>query len=217
MSGPLTIEFEFRNKRYNDAQVGLNAFARHLNSGIDRLGPVLSKQMRNFLNSVALALSKRHGAGWPGGTTDNSLSKRSGKLVQSIKESVRVTGTSLKDIEGAIGGAFYARIHEFGGTIRAKNVKYLTIPLPAALNVNGTPKKRSAREWDRTFVIRSKKGNLLIVQKVGKNIVPLYVLKTSVTIKPRLKMGDTLRTGVPHFVDKAMAAMAKELVSDRNG
>jgi hypothetical protein len=118
-------------------------------------------------------------------------------------------------VQGEIGtnGVPYGRIHETGGTIRAKNGKYLTIPLPAALNSDGTPKKRSAREWDRTFVRESKAGNLLIFQKRGSGIVPLYVLKKKVRIPARLGLGDTLKTGTSYFVDKAMQAMLREIMS----
>ncbi len=46
-----------------------------------------------------------------------------------------------------------------------------------ALNANGTPIKLSAREWTNTFVAKSKAGNLIIFQKRGRQIAPLYVLE----------------------------------------
>ena len=100
----------------------------------------------------------------PGGTSATSLSKRSGALVAAIAGSVQVKGTTFEDIQGSIGapGIPYARIQETGGIIRAKNVKFLTIPLPAALNANGTPIMKSARDWPNTFVAKTKAGNLVI-------------------------------------------------------
>jgi hypothetical protein len=95
--------------------------------------------------------------------------------------------------------------------IRPKRAKYLTIPLPAALNANGTPKKSSARAWENTFVIRSKAGNLLIVQKNGTQITPLYVLKPEVYIPPRLGLGATARAGATLLADKLTDAILKEL------
>jgi hypothetical protein len=215
MAQPFVIEFDFRGKRYNDAAVGLRAFSKRINSDFVAVAPVLKKELLTFLATVSKAMAERHGNPWPGGTSENTLSKRSGQLIASIGKSVRVKGSTFDNIEGHIGGSFIARVHEYGATIRAKNVKYLTIPLPAALNANGTPKKRSARYWDNTFVFRSKAGNLIIAQKHGKDFTPLYVLKPEVKIRPRLNLGKTLVTGTPYFVDKAMSSMVKALNSQK--
>ena len=69
----------------------------------------------------------------------------------------------------------------------------MTIPLDAALNANGTPKKKRARDWKDTFVAKSKRGNLIIFQKRGRRIVPLYVLKKRVRIPARLGLRKELR------------------------
>jgi hypothetical protein len=71
------------------------------------------------------------------------------------------------------------------------------------------PYRRSARDWDNTFVARSKKGNLIIFQRRGVQITPLYVLKTSVKIPARLGMGQTLNIGIPYFVERAMDRIVK--------
>jgi hypothetical protein len=65
--------------------------------------------------------------------------------------------------------------------------------------------------WTR---FKSKKGNLIIFQKQGGRVVPLYLLRTSVKIPPRLGLRDTLEAGLPFFVDKALDAMLREV---RNG
>lgn len=216
MAMALEIEFDFRTKRYKSAVRGLEAFARVMDGATEKIPKVLKAHLLKYLQSVANALAEKHGKAWPGGTTPTTLSARSGKAVQEIKKSVRVTGDSLDTLRGMIGSgdAFYLKIHETGGVIKAKNVKYLTIPLPAALNSNGTPKKPSARDWDNTFVAKSKKGNLIIFQKVGSKIIPLYVLKTSVKIPARLGMEKALRGGIPYFVDTTVAAMLKEIMAD---
>ena len=97
----------------------------------------------------------------------SSLSKRSGNLVNAILGSVTVNGTTFDDIPGSVGapGIPYARIQELGGTISAKNGKFLCIPLPAALDSNGLPLKSSPRDWPNTFCAKSKAGNLLIFQQ----------------------------------------------------
>lgn len=213
MADALTIGLEYRGKRYNDASVGLAALSKELGTSLTRAAPALRKEIKNYLDTVALALNQRHGSPWPGGTGGQTMSVRSGALNRSIRDSVRVSGSTVNTLRGQIGSIFYGRIHEYGGVIKPKKAKYLTIPLPAALTSNGTPKKPTARDWDRTFVITSKKGNLLIVRKQGRGIVPLYVLKKSVRIPARLGMGDTLEKGAPQFVDKAMSAMAKTILS----
>jgi hypothetical protein len=139
------------------------------------------------------------------------LAVRSGGAGKSIRDSVRVEGHSLKDVAGFIGGKFWLKTHEYGATIKVKNAKYLTIPLRAALSAQGVPLKQKAKDWPNTFIAKSKKGNLIIFQRRGADIVPLYVLKKEVKIPKRLGLGDTLRAGLPYFVDKSMAAMVKAI------
>jgi hypothetical protein len=137
---------------------------------------------------------------------------RSGAMINSIINSVTVSGTTFATVEGSVGGSAIAGVHEFGATIKPKSAKYLTVPLPAALDGKGVPKKQSAREWDNTFVAQSKAGNLIIFRRRGSQVVPLYVLKSSVTIPPRLGMRKTLDAGVPYFVERAMDSLVREIM-----
>jgi phage gpG-like protein len=206
------INFEFRNRRFTDAQKGLQAFAAAMMADWDGSAKVLSREMKIFLDEVAKALAQRHSGAWPSGAGPQTLSRRSGGLVASILDSVRVTGATMDSVQGAIGSNKpYARIQEFGGTITPKKGKFLAIPLPAALDSNGLPLRSSPRDWPNAFCRRSKAGNLLIFQKRGTMIIPLYVLKSSVTIPPRLGLKKTLDAGVPYFVDRAMDQMVKNL------
>lgn len=71
----------------------------------------------------------------------------------------------------------YARIHDFGGTIRPKNGTYLTIP------IGGT---RGSIRDHTGFFIRAKSGSLYFVKYMGNGVIkPLYVLRRSVTIKAK--------------------------------
>lgn len=208
----IEFTFDFRNQRFASASVGLKAFIAALGKDFNDTAPkVLSAELKSFLETIAEALSRRHGTPWSGGTGPQTLSVRSGDLIESIQNSVRVEGTTFADITGYIGADFPGRVQEFGATIVAKG-KLLTIPLPAALDSHGIPLKKSAKEWASTFVARSKKGNLIIFQKLGTRIIPLYVLKSKVTIPPRLGMGDTIQTGLPYFVDKSMDAIVRAVV-----
>ncbi len=215
--GSIEFSFDFRSQRFEDAEKGLKAFSDALGKDFNDTAPkTLSAELRSFLDTVAEALAERHGEPWPS-TTAVSLSTRSGDAVQSIIDSVRVEGSTFADIVGYIGGAFPLTVHEFGATINASKAKFLTIPLPAALDSRGVPLKKSARQWSHTFVARSKKGNLLIFQKVGTQIIPLYVLRSSVTIPPRLGMSDTIQTGIPYFVERAVDAIVKVIVESTGG
>lgn len=211
MSG-ITLEFHFRNKRFTDAEKGLIALGRELEDAPKRMHPELRRELHEFLHLIADKLVAQHSTSYPGGTSGSSLSKRSGGAIKSIKESVKVGGADLASTHGIIGGIGYLRIHETGGVVTPKKSKYLAIPLSAALKSNGTPIKPGPRFWLNTFVATSKAGNLIIFQRRGKNIVPLYVLKKSVTIKARLGMEKTLHGKLDYFVDKAVEALLKVIL-----
>ena len=66
-------------------------------------------------------------------------------MVQSIIESVEVNGRTFDKITGQIGGSMIAAVQEFGATITPKTAKYLTVPLPAALDKQGRARERRAR------------------------------------------------------------------------
>ena len=105
-------------------------------------------------------------------------------------------------------GVKYARMQEYGGTVRPKRAKYLTIPLPDAMTSSGVQRyPGGARALflkypDRMSVVKSpKSGNLFIVSDgkpgvkdpKGKNadLQWLYILKKSVVIPPRLGFRST--------------------------
>lgn len=99
---------------------------------------------------------------------------RSGQLRRSIKFNIRGL-KSYFQLEIGSFGVKYSRILEKGGVIYPKRKQWLTVPLPGV--------KGWARNYPNAFIIKSKKGNLLIVEKKGKaGIKPLFVLKKSVRI-----------------------------------
>ena len=209
----IELSFDYRSQRWRDAWTGLEALSRRTGYAMDRLTPELKQALAAYITKSLQMLAERHSGAYPGGTGPNSLAKRSGRLGRALRRPPKVTGTKLNNVEGQWKLPFYAGVHETGKIIVAKGA-YLTIPLPAALNRNGTPKKPSARHWDRTFVKKSKKGNLIIFRRDGANIVPLYVLKKSVKIPPRMGMRSVLQAGVPEFVDVAMSRMLDRLAAE---
>jgi len=106
---------------------------------------------------------------------------QAGRLRHSI--TYRVLGRVLQVGTNLV----YAAILHFGGTIRPKRAKALTIPIaPEARGMR-------ARDFENTFVLRrpdDEAGEGLIMQSLaGGGVKPLFALRTSVTIKPRPYMG----------------------------
>jgi hypothetical protein len=142
-----------------------------------------------------------------GGTTPTQLRVRSGRL----RASVIPMKTEIKEdrAEGGISfGTVYSRVHvgPKGQTtlIAPKKVKFLTIPLPAAMTKAGVVKgpARSA-QWGDTFVRKSKAGNLIIFGKKrimkGKKegelrgeVIPLFLLVKNVKVKARVHPEDLI-------------------------
>lgn len=100
---------------------------------------------------------------------------RSGDLGRSIDFYPKTPGAMGNYVRVGT-NKIYARVQDYGGTIRPKSSQYLTIPLP------GT--RGRIRDYPNGFFIRSKKGNVVFVEQKGKGqLKPRFVLKKSVNIK----------------------------------
>lgn len=127
----------------------------------------------------------------------NLLKVRTAKLWRSIGFKTKTEGSkSYIDIGSGVAGRKappYARIQEKGGKITPKKAKMLTIPLPGIKGV--------AANFPDAFIIKSKKGNVLLVEKKGKKgLRPLFVLKKSVTIP------------ASHWLSQSIAEMKPDLI-----
>jgi hypothetical protein len=82
-----------------------------------------------------------------------------------------------------------------GGPIRPKRAKMLTIPLPGI--------KGMAKEYPDAFIIKSKKGNVLLVEPDDNEygFRPLFVLKQEITIDPFYWFSGTIKERRP-FLDR---------------
>jgi len=125
------------------------------------------------------------------------LKVKTGQLWRSVGFKTKTKG-SINEIEIGSGVAGkkappYARIHEKGGKITPKRAKALTIPLPGIKGV--------AANYPDAFIIKSKAGNMLLVERKGEaGIRPLFVLKKSVTIPAR------------HWLSQSIAEMKPDLI-----
>lgn len=209
------MELEWKGKRYKDVDRGLRAFAESIDEDMEKFRPIVLRELRKYMDAVVKSVRARTATPWPGGTSaagqfPGTLSKRSGELNQSLDPNKAVISAG-EDPSVSFTLTGIAAVHERGATIRAKNAQYLTIPLPAALDGRGVPKRPTARSWPNTFIQRSRKGNLLIFQKRGpKEIIPLYVLKKSVRIPRRLAFQEAFEAGRDMLADRLAAELIKE-------
>lgn len=125
------------------------------------------------------------------------LNVRTGNLRRSFQENkARKVQRRADGVIGTVGtNVKYAKIQEYGGTIRPKKKKWLTVPIGEALTPSGAP-RGSARDFKGTFFAWSRKGNLILFGQSpvggGKKIVPLFVLKKMVRIPGRAYMKPSL-------------------------
>lgn len=141
--------------------------------------------IREFMENVNASLARDNSTPYAPGAQADGLQRRSGKALKAMtSHTIRSTD---KQVTGKIAVPFYLRQLERGGIVRARKGKYLAIPLPAALNADGTPIDNDrGRAWGRTFVIKSQRGNLVVVRRDGRHgLVPLYALKQNVRMPAR--------------------------------
>lgn len=140
--------------------------------------------------------------GYYPGKTRKKLRARTGALRSSIGG--RVIGTRLGNLEAKMrvggGRAGYARIQEEGGVITPRQKQFLTVPLSNALRPStGTLKpsakiRKAAKGYKTalgpTVILPGRRDPIIYVRRQTKRdkgrLMPLYVLKKSVRIQPRL-------------------------------
>jgi hypothetical protein len=188
--------------RYATLDAAATAIGDALNKQVDEGMSAVQRTLRRTMDDVYSRLARQHGGSWPTGTgpwgtSPDRLASRSGAGLRSIKGSIY--DNIVGDVATAGISTAGLTVHETGATIRAKKPGgYLTIPFRAALDARGLPLRRRARDWDNTFVARSKRGNLIIFRKQGNGtIIPLYLLKNSTYVPRRLGMAKTFEEQVP--------------------
>ena len=145
-----------------------------------------------------------------GGTSSDTLGRRTGNLVQSTRPlDIQVDGGRITG--GVVVGEKYAVVHigPRGSvyTIRPTNKQFLTVPLDAAKTSAGVARGHmEGPPWTflgmPTFI---KKGVIFGVQGKGQ-IVPLFVLKSQVEVPRRIDMQEDILEPIrPNLVADCLA------------
>ena len=175
----------------------------------ERLLEAGEQALKEYMDAVAQEMGKRTGTPYAPGAQPAGLQRRSGRAHEAL------TTYKTKEIAGGAEAKFtvpgYLKAHEYGAIIRARHAKYLAIPLPAALNADGTPKHFRARAWDRTFIIKSRRGNLLVVRRTGRGRYEnLYLLRKTTIIPAELGMRRTMYRLTSVFKARLLKLIAAE-------
>lgn len=130
----------------------------------------------------------------------NGLKSRSGMMVKSLRNGLHVEGGgTLSSIHAWFAVPGYVKGHEEGtGPITPKTARVLTLPMPAALQADGTPKRPGPIYWRdlNTFTYTSQRTGKSYLAYKGPDgrLVLLYVfVHQTKGLQPRLGLGDHYR------------------------
>ena len=100
-------------------------------------------------------------------------------LSRRLRNSITYTATGSSATVGT--NVVYAAIHQFGGTVRAKNAQFLSIPVTPAARAAGSPRNMAGLHVAQTL-----KGQFILVNDKG---VTQFLLRNQVTIPARPFLG----------------------------
>lgn len=148
--------------------------ASMVDRGMNAAGAVMVEYLKNMYSQT----------GGPASRPGTPPAVQTGVLKRATQKTPSVRGVVYVHTSGIP----YAGKLEYGGTIKPKNKQYLAVPLGREARRIRTEAKDTLENSPRNlFVIRSKKGNLLLMERHGKRqkVTPRFVLKRSVYIKAR--------------------------------
>ena len=136
--------------------------------GIEKRAGDLEEPLADFGERMVRRIAKR--------LSGQVLKERSARLKNSLTHQENNETLEIS-AGGGPGEVDYANIHQYGGVIKPKRAKALTIPFPGGPADRRVPLRAS--DFEDTFIAKG-----IIFQDLGKeNIVPLFILKKSVTIE----------------------------------
>jgi len=155
----------------------------------------LRKELQDHMSDFDAALQTQRLSGRPG------LRRRTGGLAGSFNR--QTTGDRIDNLRVRYGtNKEYAKIHQHGGTIRAKRSKYLTIPTYLNRTPTGTT-RRDARSFPNVAFVRSRRGRLIMLAGDDPNdLRPMFILVKEVKVPARLGMFELWDKGKPALVSR---------------
>lgn len=174
---------------------------------LDDMPERLFKEAKKAFGSVAASAHQKISARIRDGA-GGTLHSRTGQLRRSMQ--FNVTGTKLDDLGASVFSeksvAKYALLHEYGGTITAKNAyhtvpggPYLNIPSKENKTASGVQRLSARQVFNADGYIRPIGNGRYAVFQDG---IPMFWLVKSVTIPARLKMVETATGEVPTLLSK---------------
>ncbi len=138
---------------------------------LSKLSPELEKELDNWKNESVRELK------YQARSMRKTVWRKTGALAKSIggKKIRNTSGINIVVGSGVFAPEVpYALIQELGGTVTPKRRDWLAIPFRG---IKGFP-----REYQDTFFAHSKRGNLILFQKQGKDKKPLFAMKKEVKV-----------------------------------
>ncbi len=183
---------------------GTQAVTRNLQRGSDTVRVEAEKQMTRAQVYLADYIARRKLSG-------QVMKRRSGALAASIRPGRRTwQGNRLTGVVGT--SMIYGRIHEEGGTIRAKKGQFLTIPVGAALTPAGVTQK-PYRQWTDLSLRPFRTGKGWVALHQGK---PVWILKPSVRIPKRPYFEPARRETAPR-IQEMLGRMVGPIIDRAEG
>ena len=156
-----------------------------------------------------------------GGTSDDRLAVRSG-MFRRLTLPIVPTVYSKKMKGGTQFAGKGARVHVGPKgqitTIKPVTSKYLAIPIGEALYAGGIPRYSGPRAVPGLDLIRSLKGNLILVKQVGDMIQPFFLLLKQVEVKSRIHPEQVMKRNILKIAQdyrKALRHTLKKIWEDR--
>lgn len=186
---------------------GLTQAQARTSAAASRIPQTLAGIMRDQLGQAVTYGRARY---LTGGTTADRLASRTGTLRAAFDATVTVEGSSVVGQLGYLHNPPpWASVHEgwpdgrTSTTIRPSHAQYLAIPLTATARTAGSP-----RDYRGTlFAARSTRGNLLLFERVGKTIQPVYLLRSEVIVPARPAVRPTAAWVTPRVRDALAAGL----------
>jgi hypothetical protein len=168
--------------------IDANDFTRGIED-LDNVEERMLKVSKKLADALTTEFQTKHldGQRNPFRSARSQVRRRSGDLIDAMEPiNPIISGDNLTF--GTKNFRRYARVHiapKGTVTVINKKDKKLAIPLTAAKTPSGVVRGKP-RDFQNTFIRKSKAGNLIIFQNESDGIKPLFVLKDQVKVPARV-------------------------------